>query len=128
VYISANGLSGGHRVTITDTVFNNNTAVFTGAAIFEASTKTGNFTGIGQFNRSYFHLSHCNFSGNVSDFGSSFIFVISFSRKRTSDFVSISNCMFDGNNATTIGAAIQISSLTYQQLPSQDTPFNISNW
>ena len=128
VYISANGQSGGHRVMITNSVFNNNKAVFTGAAIFEASSKTGNFTGIGQFNRSYYYLSHCNFSGNVGDFGSSFIFVISLSRKRTPDFVSICNCMFDGNNATTVGAAIQISSLTYLQLPSQDTPFNISNW
>ncbi|XP_065897687.1 uncharacterized protein [Dysidea avara] len=127
VYISANGLSGGHRVTITNSVFNNNKAVFTGAGIFEASSKTGNFSGIDQFNRSYFSLSHCNFSRNVGDFGSSYIFVISLSRKRTPDRVSISDCIFDGNSATTVGSAIQISSLTYLQLPSLDTPYNISN-
>ena len=128
VYISVNGLSGGHQISITNSVFNNNKAVFTGAGIFEASSKTGNFSGVSRFNRSYFHLSNCNFSGNVADFGSGYIFLVSLSRKRTPDSVSISGCIFYGNNATTTGSAIQISSLTYVQLPSQDTPYNISNW
>ena len=127
-YFTSNGLSGGHNITITNSLFANNTAVVNGAGINQGTTKTGLITDDTYFAPSDFIISNCNFTGNKAEFAAGISFVLALSRRQTTDTVSISNCIFDGNTATTIGSAILISSFSYVQLAEMDNSYSISDW
>ena len=128
VYLSSGGLSSGHRITIINSAFNHNYAAIDGGGFAQGSTKSGDFNITTVFTPSHYQLDNCSFTHNSAQYGGGVIFIIALNRKRTTDTVSINNCIFDGNIASTIGAAIMISSLTYPHLPEEDFPYNISNW
>ena len=125
-YFASNGLNGGY-VTITNSLFVNNTAIVNGAGIFQGTTKTADDTYFTPIN---FTVVNCSFTGNKAKFGGgvSFNLYLALARRHISDNVSISNCMFDGNTATTIGSAILISSYAYVQLADIDKPYIITSW
>jgi len=127
-YFTSNGLSGGHNITITNSLFANNTAIVNGAAINQGATKTGVITDDTYFAPIDFIVANCNFTGNKAQFGASISFVLALARRQTTDTLSISNCIFDGNTATTIGSSILISSYGYVQLAKVDNPYSINNW
>ena len=128
IYLTSNGLSSGHSFRLTNSVFDRNYAATNGAAFSQGSTKSGNFSANTIFKSSNYQVINCNFTHNSADFGGAVGFLTALSRKRTLDTVAVSNCTFDGNFASNIGAAILFSSVTYPHLPEQDFPFNISNW
>ena len=128
IYLTSNGLSSGHTLRLTNSVFDCNYAATNGAAFSQGSTKSGNFSVYTIFKPSDYQVTNCNFTHNSADFGGAVGFLTALSRKRTADTVAVSNCIFDGNFASNIGAAILFSSVTYPHLPEQDFPFNISNW
>ena len=127
-YFTSNGLSGGHNITITNSLFANNTAIVNGAGINQGSTKTGLITDDTYFDPIHFVIANCNFTGNKAKFAASISFVLALARRQTTDTVSINNCFFDGNTATTIGSAILISSYGYVQLAEIDNPYSITDW
>lgn len=128
VYMISHGLSSGHNFILTNSVFDRNYAAINGGGFVQSSTKTGNFSNDTIFTPSHYHIANCNFTQNSADFGGAVGLITALNKKRTMDTVSIHNCIFDGNVANTIGAAIMFSSLTYPHLPEQDFPINISNW
>ena len=128
VYVTSHGLSSGHNFILTNSVFDRNYAAIDGGGFIQASTKTGDFSIDTVFTPSHYYIANCNFTQNSADFGGAVGLITALNRKRTTDNVSIHNCIFDGNVANTIGAAIMFSSLTYPHLPEQDFPINISNW
>ena len=128
IYLSSGGLSSGHRITIINSVFDHNYAAIDGGGFAQGSTKSGEFNITTVFTPSHYQLDNCNFTQNSAKYGGGVGFIIGLHRKRTTDTVSINNCIFDGNIGSTIGAAIMISSLTVPHLPEQDYPYNISNW
>lgn len=127
IYLTSNGLSSGHNYTLINSVFDHNYAAIDGGGISEGSTKTG-VTFDTVFDPSHYYLNNCNFTENSAEFGGAVGFVTAFNRKRTTDTVSISNCIFEGNIGRILGAAIMMSTLTYPNLPEQDSPYIISNW
>jgi len=128
IYLTSNGLSSGHNYTLINSVFDRNYAGVDGGGVSEGSTKTGNFSLDTIFDPSHYHFANCNFTRNSADFGGAIGFVIGLNRKRTTDTVSISNCIFELNTGRILGAAIMVSTLTYPHLPEQDSPYNITNW
>ena len=128
IYMTSHGLSSGHNFMLTNSVFDRNYAAIDGGGFVQTSTKTGNFSIDTVFTPSHYHVADCNFTQNSADFGGAVGLITALNKKRTTDTVSISNCIFDGNVANTIGAAIMLSSLTYPHLLEQDFPDNISNW
>ena len=128
LYLLSNQLSSGHSFILTNSTFENNHATIGGAGIAQGSTKIGDFDSSTVFTPSYYHLVDCRFTNNTAQFGGAVIFIAILDRKQTTDAVSISNCMFDGNVGMNIGAAILLSSLTLPHLTGQDIPYNISNW
>ena len=127
-YFTSNGLGGGHNITIINSHFENNTAVVSGAGINHGTTKTGIITDDTYLAPIAFIIDNCNFTGNKAEFAAGISLIIALARRQTADTVSISNCMFDGNIATTIGSAILISSFAYVQLAERDTPYRITDW
>jgi len=127
-YFASNGISGGHNITITNSLFANNSAAFNGAGIFQGTTKTGTITDDTYFAPIDFIVANCNFTGNKAQFGGGVSFIQAFARRQITDTVSISNCIFDGNTATTVGSAILLSSHAYVQLAEMDNPYSIANW
>lgn len=128
IYLTSNQLSSGHSFRLINSVFEQNYAGVDGGGFSQGSTKTGNFSIHTFFTASNYHLENCNFTQNTAQFGGAVGFVTALDRKRTADTISISDCIFDGNVGTYIGAALMFSSLTYPHLPEQDFPHNISNW
>lgn len=128
IYLTTNGLSGGNTFTVINSVFNRNRATIGGGAYSLGSSRTGNFSNITSFVPSHFHLDNCNFTQNSAQFGGAVGFVTTLDRKRTTDTFTISNCIFDGNVAKTLGAAVMFSPLTYPHLPEQDSPYIITDW
>ena len=128
IYITSHGLSSGHNFKLTNSVFDRNYAAIDGGGFVQTSTKTGNFSIDTVFTPSHYYLTNCNFTQNSADFGGAVGLITALNKKRTTDTVSINNCIFDKNFANTIGAAIMFSSLTYPHLPEQDFPIDISNW
>ena len=128
IYLTTNQLSSGHRITLINSVFDHNYAGISGGGFAQGSTKSGDFNITTVFTPSHYQLDNCSFTHNSAQYGGGVIFIIALNRKRTTDTVSLNNCIFDGNIASTIGAAIMISSLTYPHLPEEDFPYNISNW
>ena len=128
IYLSSGGLSSGHRITLINSVFNCNYATIDGGGFAQGSTKSGDFNITTVFIPSHYHLENCNFTQNSAKYGGGVGFIVGLHRKRTTDTVSINNCIFDGNIGSTIGAALMISSLTVPHLPEQDFPYNITNW
>ena len=128
IYLVSNQLSSGHICTIINSVFDRNYAAIGGGGFSQGTNKAGNFTIDTVFKPSNYLLENCNFTQNSAQFGGAVGFIIALNRKRTTDTVSINNCIFDGNVGSFIGAAVMISSLTYPHLPEQDFPYNISNW
>ena len=128
IYLTSNQLSSGHSFVLTNSIFDHNSAVISGGGIAQGSTKVGNFSIDAIFTPSHYRLTDCNFTQNSAQFGGAVSFIAALDRKQTTDTVSISNCIFGGNVAYTIGAAILMSSLTYPHLPEQDIPYKITNW
>ena len=128
MYLTSNRLSSGHNLTLTNSIFDHNSAANGGGGIAQGSTKTGNFSINTVFTPSHYFLTNCTFTQNTAQFGGAGSFTIAFDRKEIADNVSISNCIFGGNFGMNIGAAILFSSLTLLHLPEEDIPYTISDW
>ena len=128
IYLTSNKLSSGHNFTMINSVFDRNYAGISGGGFAQGSTKSGDFNITTVFISSHYYLDNCSFTQNSAQYGGGVSIIIALNRKRTTDTVSIDNCIFDGNIGSTIGAAVMISSLTVPHLPEQDFPYNITNW